>query len=183
MSQYTLKASSRLLFFFFFWHFNKIVYNNCYLHKRPCERPWLSKLLISYAFVKNILCWKVLIPKVFETLASLSVWILVEITKPGSISAKNLLYCREIIQRSSLMSVLWGLFMTSVFAWARHVELVACVTTAMPSFTELGEKPVETMWKLCKCPQISNVLWQPTGYEKTRDACIIIRSDSAYAYV
>lgn len=151
--------------------------------QKTLRKTMVVKLLISYAFVKNILCWKVLIPKVFETLASLSVWILVEITKPGSISAKNLLYCREIIQRSSLMSVKWGLFMTSVFAWARHVELVACVTTAMPSFTELGEKPVKTVWKLCKCPQISNVLQQPTGYEKTRDACIIIRSDLAYAYV
>ena len=68
-----------------------------------------------------------LISKIFETLAGLSVWILVEITKPRSISIKNLLYCREIIQMSSLMSVKWGLFMTSVFAWARNLELFACV--------------------------------------------------------
>lgn len=52
--------------------------------------------------------------------------ILAEITKTGSISVKNLLYCREIIQMSSLMSVKWGLFMTSAFAWARNLELVAC---------------------------------------------------------
>lgn len=94
----------------------------------------LGKTIVVNTLIQLCLCQKyfmfklkMLISKICETLVSLSVWILVEITKTRSISVKNLLYCREIVQMSSLMSVKWGLFVTSVFPWARNLELVACV--------------------------------------------------------